>query len=86
MVEEVIEKEIRPILQQDGGDIELVDVVGTRVQVAFRGKCAWCRARDFTADSTVGAKLRELVDPNIAVEDVGGYLSQEPSLGERSGE
>jgi NifU-like protein len=70
MVQEVLEKDVRPILQQDGGDVELVDVVGTRVQVAFRGSCAWCRVREFTADNTVGAKLRELVDPAITVEDV----------------
>jgi len=76
-VEEVIETEIRPMLQQDGGDIELVDVDGTKVQVAFRGSCAWCRMRDFTMDSTVGAKLRELVYPDITVEDVGGRLGQE---------
>ena len=75
-IEEVIEKEIRPILRQDGGDIELVDVVGTRVQIAFRGHCAWCRVREFSADGTVGAKLRELVDPTIEVEDVGERLDQ----------
>ena len=76
-IEEVIENEIRPMLQHDGGDIELVDVVGTKVQVAFRGHCAWCRARDFTLDGTVGAKLRDLVDPEITVEDVGERLGEE---------
>jgi NifU-like protein len=75
-IQEVIESEIRPILQHDGGDIELVDVIGTRVQVAFRGSCAWCRVRDFTADSTVGGKLRELVDPAITVEDVSTPFEQ----------
>ena len=75
-IEEVIDTEIRPLLQADGGDIELVDVIGTHVQVAFRGHCAWCRMRDFTMDGTVGAKLRELVDPKIEVEDVGGRLGQ----------
>jgi NifU-like protein len=75
-VEEVIERDIRPILQQDGGDIELVDVAGTTVKVAFRGNCAWCRVRDFTADGTVGAKLRELVDPDIEVEDVSTQLDR----------
>ncbi|MFP4107263.1 MAG: Fe-S cluster assembly protein NifU [Phycisphaerae bacterium] len=69
-VQEVIEEEIRPMLQKDGGDIELVDVVGTTVQVRFQGHCALCRVRDFTAEHTVGAKLRELVDPNIVIEDV----------------
>ncbi|MFW6133695.1 MAG: Fe-S cluster assembly protein NifU [Planctomycetota bacterium] len=76
-VEEVIDAEVRPILQADGGDIELVDIVGTKVQVAFRGKCAWCRTRDFTADGTIGAKLRELVDENITVEDVSERLGDE---------
>jgi len=76
-IEEVIDTEIRPMLQQDGGDIELIDVIGTKVQVAFRGHCAWCRMRDFTMDGTVGGKLRELVDPEITVEDVGGRLGQE---------
>jgi NifU-like protein len=75
-VQEVIETEIRPILQNDGGDLELVDIDGTTVKVAFRGSCAWCRARDFTLDGTIGAKLRELVDPDITVEDVSETLSQ----------
>jgi NifU-like protein len=77
MIEEVMEKEIRPMLQQDGGDIELVDVVGKKVQVAFRGSCAWCRMREFTADGMIGAKLRELVDPELLVEEAGGRLGQE---------
>lgn len=76
-IQEVIDTEVRPLLQADGGDIELVDVIGTHVQVAFRGSCAWCRMRDFTMDGTVGAKLRELVDPNIEVEDIGGRLGHQ---------
>ena len=75
-VEEVMEKEIRPMLQADGGDIELVDVDGRRVQVAFRGHCAWCRVRDFTLKGAVEAKLRELVDADIVVEDVGDRLPE----------
>ncbi len=78
-VEEVIEQEIRPALQADGGDIELVDVDGTEVQVAFRGSCAWCRVRDFTTDNVVTRKLREMVDPDITVRDVSGTLDTPPS-------
>ncbi|MBS3820627.1 MAG: Fe-S cluster assembly protein NifU [Planctomycetes bacterium] len=74
-VQEVIETEIRPVLQNDGGDLELIDIDGTTVKVAFRGSCAWCRARDFTLDGTIGAKLRELVDPDITVEDVSETLA-----------
>ena len=32
-----MEKEIRPALKKDGGDIELMDVVDNRVVVAMRG-------------------------------------------------
>jgi len=75
-IEDVIEREIRPMLQLDGGDIELIDIDGTCVKIAFRGHCAWCRVREFTLEGTVAAKLREMVDPDITVEDVGEKLSQ----------
>ena len=75
-IEEVVESEIRPMLQHDGGDIDLVDIEGKTVKVAFRGHCAWCRVREFTLEGTVAAKLREMVDPDIVVEDVGEKLSE----------
>ena len=40
-VEEVL-KEIRPSLQADGGDVELVDVNDGTVQVRLVGACAGC--------------------------------------------
>ena len=75
-IQEVIASEIRPLLQADGGDIELVDVDATHVQVAFRGHCAYCRVSDVTLKGSVEAKLRELVDPEIVVEDVGDKLDK----------
>jgi NifU-like protein len=75
-IQEVIQTEIRPLLQADGGDVDLVDVDGKRVQVAFRGHCAWCPVSDVTLKGAVEAKLRELVDPEIVVEDVGDRLSK----------
>ena len=81
-IEDVIENEIRPTIRQDGGDLELIDVVDNRVQVALRGRCAWCRARDFTLDGTVGAKLREMVDPDLLVEDVSERLDEQVPPGE----
>jgi len=44
MIEETIEGEIRPSLMHDGGDIELIDVIGNRVLVAKRGNCSVCQA------------------------------------------
>jgi NifU-like protein len=70
MIEETLEHEIRPSLKQDGGDVELIDVVGNRVQVATRGACATCPASQQTLKNFVEAKLRELVWPELQVEEV----------------
>jgi NifU-like protein len=69
-VQEVIDKEIRPLLEQDGGSIELVDIVGDRVQVRFRGRCAVCPTSHVTMEHLVQGKLREFVDGGLTVEQV----------------
>lgn len=70
LIQETIEKEIKPALRADGGDIELIDVVGDRVQVAFRGVCAGCPSSGVTITSVVEKKLREFVSPALRVEEV----------------
>jgi len=70
MIEETIEKEIRPSLREDGGDIELIDVIGNRVLVAPRKACATCPAVPMTMKHVVEAKLHELVSADLVVEEV----------------
>lgn len=70
MIEDVLDREIRPSLKNDGGDVELIDVVGNRVLVATRGACAVCRASQQTLKGFVEYKLRELVSPDLVVEEV----------------
>lgn len=70
LIEETIEREIRPALQQDGGDIELIDVEGNRVFVAFRGTCAQCPVAGFTMKNAVEAPLREFVSDDLVVEEI----------------
>jgi NifU-like protein len=70
LIEETIESEIRPLLKQDGGDIELIDVDGPRVSVSLRGTCSKCRMAEFTMKDVVQAKLREFVSDDIVVEEV----------------
>lgn len=70
MIEETIEREIRPSLQLDGGDIELIDVVGNRVMVATRGACSACKSAPITLKNLVEAKLKEFVSPDLVVEEV----------------
>jgi len=69
LIEEIIDREIRPQLQKDGGDIELIDIEGNVVTIAFRGMCAGCQSAAFTRQDFIQAKLREFVDPDITVVD-----------------
>ncbi|MBN1947450.1 MAG: Fe-S cluster assembly protein NifU [Bradymonadales bacterium] len=67
LVEETLEREIRPALRKDGGDIELVDVDGNLVIVSLRGNCAQCRVANFTLKDVVEVKLREFVSDDLVV-------------------
>jgi len=67
LIQETIEREVRPALQQDGGDIELVDVNGNEVIISLLGSCAQCRVADFTLKDVVEAKLREFVSEDLVV-------------------
>jgi len=69
LIEETIEREIRPMLKKDSGDLELIDVIGNRVIVSFRGMCAQCQVAQFTLKDVVEAKLREFVSEDIVVEE-----------------
>jgi len=67
LIQEVIDRDVRPHLQRDGGDLELVDVDGDKVVIAFRGLCAKCPSSALTRVNLVQAKLREHVLPTLTV-------------------
>ncbi len=66
LIQEIIDKEIRPLLQADGGDVELVDVDGNTVSVSLRGMCRECLMADVTARN-IEKKLKELVSEELVV-------------------
>ena len=60
-VESVLER-IRPLLQADGGDIELVDVKDDGVvQIRFHGACHGCPSSTMTLQHGIERNLREKV-------------------------
>lgn len=59
-VEKVIE-EIRPFLQADGGNIELVDVQDGVVKVRLVGACGSCPMSQMTLKRGVEARLKAKV-------------------------
>ena len=53
---------IRPAVQADGGDIELVDVTGDGVvQIRFHGACHGCPSSTMTLQMGIERNLREKV-------------------------
>ncbi len=69
MIQETIDKDIRPRLKKDGGDIELLDVDGNTVYVALRGMCANCQMSRVTLRDVVEQPLREFVSPDLVVRE-----------------
>jgi NifU-like protein len=67
LIQEVVEREIRPGLQADSGDIEIIDIEGNKVIIALRGMCTGCAMAGVTIEG-IQNKLRELVGEEIVVE------------------
>lgn len=69
LIQQTITEQIRPALRADGGDIDLIDVEGNKVIVAFRGMCAQCKMADVTMSQVVEARLKEFVSEDLFVEE-----------------
>ncbi len=63
-------EEVRPGLQRDGGDIELVDVVDGVVKVRLTGACAGCPMSQMTLKVGVENYLKKKVPSVKSVEAV----------------
>ncbi len=69
LIQETIEKEVRPVLMLEGGDVELEDIDGDTVYVSFSGSCAESPGAKATTRSTVESRLREFVTEELVVEE-----------------
>jgi Fe-S cluster biogenesis protein NfuA len=68
-VEEVL-NEIRPALEADGGNVELVDIVDGVVQVRLVGACGGCPMSQITLSQGIEKLLKERIPEVIRVEAV----------------
>ncbi|HEU5300072.1 MAG TPA: NifU family protein [bacterium] len=66
-VEHVLET-IRPYIQGDGGDLELVDIVNGIVQIRLAGACVGCMHSMMTLQAGVERMLKEAVPEVKGVE------------------
>ena len=66
-VEKALQK-VRPMLQADGGDVELVDVQDGIVTVRLQGACGGCPMSQMTLKNGIEKILKEEVPEVVSVE------------------
>jgi len=68
-IEEAL-KAIRPALQADGGDVELIDVEDSIVKVRLTGACGGCPMSQMTLKQGIERHIRNTVSDALSVESV----------------
>jgi Fe-S cluster biogenesis protein NfuA len=68
-VEAAIAK-IRPMLQRDGGNVELVDIEDGVVKVRLKGACAGCPMSQMTIKNGIERLLKQEIPEVKSVESV----------------
>jgi Fe-S cluster biogenesis protein NfuA len=61
-------EDLRKMLQEDGGDLELVSIEGNTVKLKLKGACGCCPHAMQTLKGGIERVLREQVNPDIVVE------------------
>ncbi|RLB53692.1 MAG: NifU family protein [Deltaproteobacteria bacterium] len=67
-VEKVLKDLVRPVIEADGGDIELVEVSGNRVVVYLGSACAGCPGRPYTRAGLIEPALCAALGETVRVE------------------
>jgi len=66
-IDKVVDEYIRPMMQKDGGDLEIIDIKDTLVYCRLRGACAGCEGANLTVRLVVEKTFKEMVDERIRV-------------------
>ena len=74
IIEDILDKDVRPTLGEHGGNIELVDIKNDIAYVKMTGHCSGCPSAIYTLESVVKEEVLKNTD---AVKDV--KLHQEVS-------
>ncbi len=72
-VESVISK-VRPSIQLDGGDVELLGIKDGNVFVQLQGACVGCSSSNTTIKYGLEKQMRTLIHPEITVTNVPAGL------------
>jgi NifU-like protein len=66
-VEKAVDEYVRPMLKQDGGDVEIVDIKDNLVYCRMTGACQGCASANQTLQMLVEQTLKDMVDERVRV-------------------
>lgn len=67
-IEEVLDRTIRPALQHDGGDLQVVSLEGKLLTISYQGACGCCPHATMGTLYAIQNILRDQYDPEMVVE------------------
>ncbi len=72
-INEILDQTVRPALQMDGGDIQLVDYKDNTLRVFYQGACGSCPSATMGTLKAIENILRDQFNPNVVVELVDAF-------------
>ncbi|MFC2173248.1 iron-sulfur cluster assembly scaffold protein [Acidobacteriota bacterium] len=69
-IDKTMDEYVRPMLQKDGGDVEIVDIKDNLVYCRLKGACAGCAGASQTLKMMVERTLKDMVDERVRVIEV----------------
>lgn len=66
-IEEILDRTIRPGLQADGGDIEVIDFKDNRVIISYEGACGSCPSSMYGTLDAIYSILRSEFHPELEI-------------------
>lgn len=69
-VNSIIDTKISPMLERDGGAIQLIDILNGRVFIQLQGACVGCSASGSTLKFVVEKELKAAIHPELQIVNV----------------
>lgn len=67
-IEEILDRTIRPALQMDGGDLQVVSLDGNTLSINYQGACGSCPSSAMGTLKAIEGILRDEFNPDLVVE------------------
>lgn len=72
-IEEILDRTVRPYLQSDGGDLQVLKLEGNILTVNYQGACGSCPSSTAGTLKAIENILKEELNPNIEIVSMQSY-------------